>query len=170
MDVSGFEGGFDVHNVATSGDGVDMTAEDALYSAAVAAADQMMLSNSTAQDGVAQDSGRLTASVSSATANPSTSTSSTIAASAAAAAAAAAAADEIQRANEQHLAYVRERASAYLKPIIGETSEWQRKTASFRRKCRIRRRSFSLYLIAHDATFSFSGECAKSANVVSHRI
>ena len=169
MDVSGFEGGFDVHNVATSGDGVDMTAEDALYSAAVAAADQMMLSNSTAQDGVAQDSGRLTASVSSATANPSTSTSSTIAASAAAAAAAAAA-DEIQRANEQHLAYVRERASAYLKPIIGETSEWQRKTASFRRKCRIRRRSFSLYLIAHDATFSFSGECAKSANVVSHRI
>ena len=33
-----------------------------------------------------------------------------------------AAALQIQRANEQHLAYVRERASAYLKPIIGETS------------------------------------------------
>ena len=39
-----------------------------------------------------------------------------------AASAADATALQIQRANEQHLAYVRERASAYLKPIIGETS------------------------------------------------
>ena len=29
---------------------------------------------------------------------------------------------QIQRANEQHLAYVRERASAYLKPIVGDSS------------------------------------------------
>ena len=29
---------------------------------------------------------------------------------------------EMQRANEQHLAYVRERASVYLKPMIGEAS------------------------------------------------